>query len=154
MKKQMIALFMATIMFVMGGYMTKVNVYAEGMDVEIDISELFTEEAIVDCADLMARGIFLAEGVSVINDSGAGKIGWGGITNAAIRCQVSVNAIVEKKVNGSWVRETSATTTNTNALTATVSKTRSVDSGYWYRVRCTHHASTDSSNSCTDALWM
>ena len=154
MKKQMIAFLMAIVMIVMGSYMTNVSVYAEGTDEDIDISCLFTEESLIGYAELKTRGIYLAEGVSSINDSGAGKIGWGGITNAAIRCQVSVNAIIERKVDGSWVRVTSATTTNTNAYTAAVSKTSSVTSGYYYRCRCVHSASTDASNSCTSSLWM
>ena len=154
MKNQMMAVLMAVIMVAMGSYLTKVNVYAEGTDEDIDISYLFTEESLIGYAELRTRGIFLEEGMSSINDAGSGKIGWGGITNAAIRCQVSVTSIVEKKVNGSWTHVTSSTTTNTNAYTAAVSKTRSVDSGYWYRVRSSHYAGTDGSSSCTSSLWM
>ena len=93
-------------------------------------------------------------GNSIINDAGGGKIGWGGVTNAAVRCKVSVLAIVERKVDGSWVRVTSASAEATNAYSAIVSKTLSVASGYYYRVRCVHYAATDTSSSYTGGLLM
>ena len=103
---------------------------------------------------LQSWGVYLSSGTSVINDAGGGKIGAGGTTNARVKCQVSVNVIVERKVNGSWVRHTSWSATNYNALVATTGKTLSVASGYYYRVLCVHNAATDTSSSYTGALWM
>lgn len=155
MRQKLAAFLLAFLMFTIGCFGINVEVNAEeviGQDV--DISEIMTEDALVSYAELQMRGIYLMEGYSVINDAGNNKIGAGGSTTAAILCKVSVNAIVEKKVNGSWVRYTSFSTTKTNALTATASKTLSVTSGYWYRVRCVHSASTDTSYSCTSSLYM
>lgn len=155
MRRKLAAFLMAFLMLATGCFMTNVEVRAEDVAGEdVDISEIMTEESLVSYAELVMRGIYLMEGYSVINDAGNNKIGAGGSTTAAIPCKVSVNAIVEKKVDGSWVRYTSWTVTNTSALTATASKTLSVTSGYWYRVRCVHSASTDTSSSYTGALYM
>ena len=154
MKQKIVVFIMALVLFVTGSCITSVNAYAAESSTDVDISEIWTEDALIGYATLQTRGIYLVDGLSIINDAGNDKIGAGGITNAAIRCTVSVNAIVEQKVSGSWTRLNSWTATNTNALTAGVSKTISVDSGYYYRVRSVHRASTDGSSSCTDALRM
>lgn len=153
MKKRITALFLALMFCVSGFLVTDFKADAEEIAQDVELSTIMTEDALIGYAQV-ARGVYLAEGVSVINDAGGGKIGWGGITNAAVRCKVSTLAIVERKVDGSWVRVTSASTTNTNAYTAVVSKTLSVASGYYYRVRCVHYASTDTSSSYTSGLWM
>ena len=126
----------------------------EPVNVDIEFSELLTDDTIVGYADSNSWGLYYASGASMINDAGAGKIGWGGVTNAARTCKVSVNAIVERLVDGSWTRVTSASNTVASGLIATVSKTTLVGSGYYYRVRCTHHAATDTGYSSTDALRM
>lgn len=132
-----------------------IDVHAEDI-VETDVAfeELLTDDALVGYAVSQTRGAYLANGYSTINDAGGGQIGVGGITIAAYRCKVSVNAVVERLVNGSWVRVTSFSRTNTNALSASVSKYVLVGSGYYYRVRSTHCASSDTSTSCTSSLWM
>jgi hypothetical protein len=107
-----------------------------------------------DCAAAPKPCADLRDTSGVINDAGGGRIGCGGITDAAVKCKVSVNCIVEKKVNGSWSRVTSWSSTNTYAYSASVSKYLSVGSGYYYRVRCNHAAGSDTSNSYTSALWM
>lgn len=154
MRKRIMALFLALLFSVMGMLNSQVEVKAEDVGEEVDISFLLTDDALIGYAQSQTWGVYLAEGYSILNDAGGGKIGWGGVTNAARRCTVSVNAVVERKVSGGWERVTSWTQTNQNALTASVSRTLLVGSGYYYRVRCTHSASTDASNSCTDALWM
>lgn len=135
-------------------YIAPLDANAQDVGEDVDFSFLLTEDALVGEMTLQTRGVYLVSGNSVINDSGNGKIGYGGTTNAAVKCQVSMNAIVERKVNGSWVRVTSATTTNTNAYVAMVSKTLSVGSGYYYRCRGVHRASTDVAYSTTSSLWM
>lgn len=154
MKKRVNALLLALLFFITGVIAGEGKVYAEEVVQDVEISEVWTEDALVGYAELQTRGVYLARGISVINNAGGGKIGCGGITEAAVKCKVSCSAIVEKKVNGSWTRVTSWTTTNASAYSATVSKTLSVASGYYYRVRCTHYASTDVSSSYTDGLWM
>lgn len=154
MKKKIIAMLLVFLFSVMGVVVGNGKVYAEDSAQDIEISEVWTEDALVGYAQSQTWGVYLMEGVSIINNAGGGKIGCGGVTEAAVKCKVSCSAIVEKKVNGSWTRVTSWTTTNTSAYSAIVSKTLSVSSGYYYRVRCTHSASTDVSSSYTSALWM
>lgn len=154
MKKRLTALLLAFMFSVTGMLVVNVDVKAEDAGEDVDISFLLTEDALIGYAENQTWGVYLADGYSILNDAGGGKIGCGGVTNASKRCTVSVNAVVERKVNGSWVRVTSWTQTNSNALTASVSKYLAVGSGYYYRVRCTHRASTDASNSCTSSLWM
>lgn len=155
MKKKLTAFFMAFLMFIVGSFSLGVDVRAEDIEGEdVDISEIMTDDALIGYAEMQTWGVYLMEGMSTINDAGSGKIGAGGITTAAKRCTVSTNAIIERKVNGTWVHVTSWTVTKTNALTATASKTLSVTGGYWYRCRCVHRASSDVSNSYTGALWM
>ena len=154
MKKRLTALLLAFMFSVMGMLISNVDVKAEDVGEEMDVSFLLSDDALVGYAENQTWGVYLSEGYSSISNAGGGKIGWGGVTNAAKRCTVSVNANVERKVNGSWVHVTSYTQTNSNALTASVSRYLLVGSGYYYRVRCTHSASTDASNSYTGALWM
>ena len=154
MKKRVVALLLALLFSITGMIAGDGKVYAEEVAQDVELSVVWTENALVGYGQSQTRGVYLSQGISIINDAGGGKIGCGGITNAAVRCKVSVNAIVEKKVSGSWIRVTSWTATNTNALTASVSKTLSVGSGYYYRVRCNHAAGSDGSSSYTSALWM
>ena len=154
MKKRVVALFLALMFSVTGMIAGEGKVCAEESAQDVEISEVWTEDALVGYAESQTWGVYLEEGISIINNAGGGKIGCGGITEAAVKCKVSCSAIVEKKVNGSWTRVTSWTTTNASAYSAIVSKTLSVASGYYYRVRCTHSASTDTSSSYTSALWM
>jgi len=153
-KKRVLALIFALMFSVSGIMAGDGKVYAEDSVQDVELSEIWTDDALVGYGETQTRGVYLSQGISIINNAGGGKIGCGGITNAAVRCTVSVNSIVEKKVNGSWTRVTSWTTTKTNALTASISKTLSVGSGYYYRVRSLHHAGSDTSNSYTSGMWM
>lgn len=121
---------------------------------DISYSELMTENALVGYAENITRGIYLGDGYSIINKISSTKIGAGGVTNAAVKCKVTTNAIVERLLNGSWARVASWTTTVQSGYSASVSKSLTVANGYYYRVRCIHYASTDRSSSYTDNLWM
>lgn len=154
MKKKWIAFLMALTICVSSMFVGDMNVNAEDAGEDIDFSYLMTENALIGYADTQTWGVYLLDGISIINDAGGGKIGAGGITTAARRCKVSINAIVERLSNGSWVRVTSWTVTRENEITAMASKSISVGSGYYYRVRCVHSAATDTSSSCTSALKM
>ena len=131
MKKKLVALLLVMAFAVTGAYAGNVEVQAAGVEEEMDVSYLLLEDALVGYAELRTRGVYLSEGYSSISDAGGGRIGCGGVTNAAKRCTVSVNAIVERKSGGSWLRVTSWTQTNQNAYTASVSKYLSVTSGYY-----------------------
>lgn len=105
---------------------------------------------------VVSRGVYLASGDSAITKQSSYKIGASGLTTAAVRCNVAVIAIVERynmQTDG-WQFITSWKQENTNAFTAAVSKSLVVDSGYYYRVRSLHYAGSDSSSSCTNALYV
>lgn len=127
---------------------------AEFAGESIDFSYLNTEDALIGYANLQTKGVYLANGYSIINRQGTGKIGWGGITNAAIRCKVSVSSMVERKTSTGWAFVTSYTQTNQDAFTAMISRSLYVSTGSQYRVRSYHYANSDGSTSFTDALVM
>lgn len=154
MKKKLTVILLALVLFSTSLFAVDMKTNAKETEEDVTYESLLTEDALIGYMQSQTWGIYLVDGTSVINDAGGGKIGAGGLTTAAKKCTVSVNAIVERKVGSSWVRVTSWTVTNTNALIATASKTISVASGYYYRVRCNHYASTDASSSCTSSLWM
>lgn len=132
------------------GFETK----AEDLGEDISYSELMTEDALVGYAVNITRGVYLADGYSIINKISSTKIGAGGVTNAARKCRVSINAIVERLTDSGWARVTSWSSTVDSGYSAMVSKSLTVAHGYYYRVRCVHYASSDRSSSYTNNLWM
>lgn len=154
MKRRFTALFLAVLFLVTGVFVVDQKAFAQEAVENVTISDVWTEDALIGYAQVINRGVYLAEGVSIINDAGGGRIGCGGYTTAAVKCKVSINCVVEKKVNGSWTRVTSWSNTSASAYSVTISKYLSVGSGYYYRVRSTHSAGTDASSSSTLGLWM
>lgn len=131
-----------------------ISVNAEEMGEDIDFSYLLTDETLVGYATLANRGIYLAEGNSYINKNSSTKIGAGGTTNAAVKCRVGITCVVERQTTTGWARVTSWNQENDSAFMAIISKVLTVGTGYYYRVRSTHYASSDVSSSCTNALRM
>lgn len=154
MKKNILAMVMAVILGITGFVKWTTSANAEVISEDIDISSIFAEEALIGYAELQSRGIYLVGGYSIINKISSTKVGAGGVTEAAIRCTVKVNPILEQKKNGSWARVTSWSQTNQSALSATVSKSVTVDKSYYYRVSSYHSAASDVTSSWTDALWV
>ena len=155
MKKRLLTSMLAIIMCVTGILSFDLKASAETISEDIDISYLMTEDALIGYSQNQTWGVYYSDGYSIINKISSTKIGVGGVTNAAVRCQVRVSAILERKTSsGSWARVTSWTQTNENAFSAMISKSVTVASGYYYRVRSLHYAGSDSGTSCTDALWM
>lgn len=155
MKRKILTTLLAVVMFMTGIISWNTNVCAEVNSEDIDMSYLMTEDALIGYSNNQTWGVYYSDGYSIINKISSTKIGAGGATNAAVRCTVKVTAILERKTtSGSWTRVTSWTQTNDNALTAMISKSVTVSTGYYYRVRCYHYAGTDSSSSFTNALWM
>ena len=154
MKRKIIALLLVMMLGVCGVYVDGLEARAEDMGEDLDYSLLLTEDALVGSQQSQTWGVYLAEGNSIINKISSTKIGAGGNTIAAKKCKVSVTSIVERLVNGNWARVTSWTSTTTSGYSATVSKSLTVATGYYYRVRSAHYAASDVSSSCTDALWM
>lgn len=154
MKKKLTMILLAFVLCTTSLFTVDMIANAEETGEEVKYESLLTEDALIGNMQSQTWGVYLVDGTSVINDAGGGKIGAGGKTTAAKYCKVSVNVVVERKVSSSWARVTSWTATNASALLVTTGKTISVASGYYYRVRCVHSASTDTSSSCTGALWM
>ena len=151
MKKKLMALLLVLSFAVTGVCTGNLEVQAEE---DYEISYLSLDNALIGYMENQTRGVYLMSGYSSINDAGNGRIGCGGQTNAAKRCTVSANVVIEQKVNGSWTRISSFSKTSENALTVTASKYLYVASGYYYRARTMHYAGSDSSASSTNALWM
>lgn len=121
---------------------------------DIDYSYLMNESTLIGYADMQTWGVYLSNGISIINKLGSNTIGAGGSTTAAIKCKVAITSIVERYVDGKWARVTSWTQTNENAFSATVSKSLIVAPNNTYRVRSSHYAHTDYSSSYTYGLVM
>ena len=154
MRQKVLAMFMAVALCVTCVWSVDFETKAEDMGEDISFSELMTENALVGVMESQTWGVYLLDGYSIINKISSTKIGAGGTTTAARKCRVSTNAIVEKLSSGSWVRVTSWTTTVESGFSASVSKSLTVTTGYYYRVRCVHFASSDSSSSFTSSLYM
>ena len=154
MKKKLTTIILTLVLCVTGIFSVNIQANAESIGEDVPYESLLTDNTLIGYMQSQTRGVYLSSGTSNINDAGGGKIGAGGATSAASYCKVTVNVIVERKVNGSWARVTSWSATKTSALFVTTGKTISVASGYYYRVRCTHYAASDSSSSYTGALWM
>lgn len=154
MKKKLLAGLLAVILCMASIFSLGIETRAENTGEDIDFSYLMTDNALIGYAGMQAKGVYLVEGCSIINKISSTKIGAGGSTGAAVKCKVSVTSIVERQTSTGWARVTSWTQTNENAYTATVSKSLTVGTGYYYRVRSLHYASTDGSSSCTDGLWI
>lgn len=154
MKQRLLAMLMAVALCFTCNLSLGIEAKAQDMGETISLSELMTEDAIVGLLEMQTWGVYLADGYSMINKISSTKIGAGGVTNAAKKCKVSTTAIVERQTSTGWARVTSWTTTVENGFTASVSKSLTVTTGYYYRVRCVHYASTDTSSSFTSALYM
>ena len=154
MKYKVLALLLVMVLSVCGVCYQGLEAKAEDMGEDMDFSLLLNEDTLVGTTQDQTWGIYLAEGNSYISKISSTKIGAGGDTIAASKCKVSVTAIVERLVNGSWARVTSWTSTTTSGYSASISKSLTVSTGYYYRVRSSHYAASDVSSSGTDALCM
>lgn len=154
MKKKILCVIFAMFFSIIGAMQFDVTTLAVESE-DIDMSCLMTEDALTGYADNMTWGVYLASGTSTINKISSSKVGAGGTTNAAKKCTVRITSILERKnSSGSWERVISWTQTNENAFSAGISKSVTVPSGYYYRVRSYHYASSDSATSYTNALWV
>lgn len=152
--KKLLSVLLVIMLCVCGIFYNDIEASAEDEGEDLDYSYLLTDDALVGSTEMQTWGIYLAEGNSIINKISSTKIGAGGNTIAASKCKVSITSIVERLVNGSWARVTSWTSTTASGYSATVSKSLTVGTGYYYRVRSHHYAASDASSSCTSSLWM
>ena len=155
MKNRVLSLLLAIMLCVVGVINMNVEVNAEAPSEDVELSDIETDDALIGYSQNQTWGIYYSDGYSIINKMSPTKVGAGGATSANVKCTVKVNAILERKTSsGGWARVTSWLQTNENAYTAIISKSVTVSTGYYYRVRCYHYAGSDTSSSSTDALWM
>lgn len=154
MKRKILAVLILVVMMVSCFQGIGLQVRAEDNSEDIDYSYLLTDDALIDYAPIVSRGVYLAEGNSIINKISSTKIGAGGTTNAAVKCRVAITSIVERQTSTGWARVASWNQENDYAFIAAISKSLTVGTGYYYRVRSTHYAGTDVSTSGTSALRM
>ncbi|MBQ2885258.1 MAG: hypothetical protein IJE43_16125 [Alphaproteobacteria bacterium] len=155
MKKRFLSLLLVLLIGIIGVFQGEQLVFAEEPCGDISMDELKTDGALIGQMQNQTWGVYLASGESVINKISSSKVGAGGTTNAARKCTVRITSILEKKnSSGNWVRVMSWTQTNEDSFYAGISKSVTVPSGYYYRVRSYHYASTDSATSYTNALWV
>ena len=104
---------------------------------------------------ISTRGYYLSSGTSSIVDNGSGKIAAGGDTAAhRIVDDISITVVVQRLVNGSWQDYLTWSASNTNAAYISTSKVLYVPTGYYYRVSCTHFASSDTGFSNTNGIYI
>lgn len=104
---------------------------------------------------VQTKGQYLQSGSSSIGKIGAGKIKVSATTIAQQKVdKIKVSVIVERLVNGSWLRYTSWSASKTNAYFLTSAKELTVPRGYYYRVRSIHNANSDIGNSNTSGLYV
>ena len=155
MKKRIFSLLLAIVLCVVGVIHPKIEVRAEVISEDVALSDVMTDDALIGYAQNQTWGVYLSDGYSIINKMSSTKVGAGGATNAKVKCTVKVTAILERKdTDGLWARVTSWNQTNTNAYSVVTSKSVTVATGYYYRVRCYHYAGSDTTSSSTNALWM
>lgn len=156
MKKRIMTLLLTCMICISGIWYGDYEVHAQE-DVQsenIDLSYYMGEGALIGYADLQTRGVYLSNGRSIIAKVSNTMIAAGGTTTAAVKCKVTITSIVERYVDGKWLRVNSWTATNENDVTVALSRTLIVASGNTYRVRSSHYAATDYSSSWTDNLTM
>ncbi|MBQ4559532.1 MAG: hypothetical protein IJA54_04310 [Tyzzerella sp.] len=66
MKKRVVALLFALLLSIMGAIAGDEKVYAEEPVQDVELSEVWTEDALVGYATSQTWGVYLAEGVSII----------------------------------------------------------------------------------------
>lgn len=155
MKKRIASFCLVVILCVIGVVSQRIEVKAEVPSEDVDLSSILTDNALIGYSQNQTWGVYFSDGYSIVNKISTTKVGAGGVTNAKVKCKVVVNAILEKKNSaGNWARVTSWMQTNENAYSAVISKSVTVASGYYYRVRSYHYAGSDTSSSSTDALWI
>lgn len=155
MKNRVLSLLLAFVLCAVGVVGTNAEVNAEETSEDVELSDIETDDALIGYSQNQTWGVYFSDGYSIINRMSSTKVGAGGATSANRKCTVKVNAILERKTSsGSWARVTSWLQTNENAYSVVVSKSVTVSTGYYYRVRSYHYAGSDTANSSTNALYM
>lgn len=154
--KKMVSILMALILGIGLSVSGEVQVQASDSVECIDGSYLL-DDVTEDIGNLgiSTRGYYLSSGTSSIVDNGTGKIAAGGDTAAhRIVDDISITVVVQRLVNGSWQNYLTWSASKTNAAYVSTSKVLYVPTGYYYRVSCSHYASTDTGYSYTNGIYI
>lgn len=156
MKKGKILSFVVAVIMICGLVVGTQNVVkAADEPICVDGSYLTDDESSEVTVGSMSRGVYLKSGSSTITKAGTGKIAAGGNTvGQKSVSKITVVVAVQQYKNGNWYYYTSWSTSNYNSSYVSSSKTLSVPTGYYYRVCCTHYASSDVSDSYTDGIYI
>ena len=154
MRQKVLAMMMVLVLGVSVFFGNNLPVQAEDLGEDMDFSYLLTDSALVGYAEAQTWGLYLMSGRSIINKISSTKIGAGGTTTASMVCEVSLCCIVERQTDTGWARVTSWSQINESDISVMISKSLTVGTGYYYRVRSLHTAASDASSSCTSALKM
>lgn len=154
--KKAVSILMALILGVGLSMSGEVQVQAADESICIDGSYLLNNEVeSVGELGVSTRGYYLSSGSSTIVDKGSGKIGAGGDTTAhRIVDEISATVVVQRLVNGSWQNYLTWSAKETNSAYVSTSKVLYVPTGYYYRVSCSHYASSDTGYSNTDGIYI
>lgn len=154
--KKAISILMSLIMIIGLGMSGELQVQAEDEILCVDGSYLLDDETeTIGDMESSTWGYYLKSGSGSLVDHGSGKIAAGGDTTAQrVVDEISVTVVVQRLVNGSWQNYLTWSASKTDAAYVSTSKTLYVPTGYYYRVCCSHHASTDSGYSNTNALYI
>lgn len=123
----------------------------------IDGSYLTSEEESVGYDTKVTRGEDLMTGYSKSVRRGPRRLYAGGTTIAAHNVkEVAISVMVEraKKGDSRWSFYTSWQKYNRNTSKAESYMVKTVEGGYYYRVRCTHSANSDVSSSFTNGVFI
>lgn len=128
---------------------------AESQEIVVDGSYLLEELESSHIVYSPLRGYYIARGTGSITMPSAGVITANGNTTAYVSVSsIKVTVMVQRYVSGSWVSVTSWTAENTNAYSVTTSKTLSVTSKYYYRVKTYHTAGGELLTGYTNGIWV
>ena len=154
--RKIVAMILTLVVLASFGMTGAIQVQAADELVCVDGSYLLddADESVGDLK-MSTWGYYLKSGSSTLSKIATGKIGVGGDTTAQrIVDDISVTVSVQRLENGRWYTYHTWDAEKTNAAYVSTSKTLTVPTGYYYRVCCSHHASTDSGYSNTDALYI
>lgn len=154
--KKAIAMALTLVLLVSFGMTGKMQVQAADEVVCVDGSYLLEDEnEAVGDMEISTWGYYLKSGTCTINKPASGKIGVGGSTTGQrVVDEISVTVCVQRLVNGNWQNYHTWSAEKTNAAYVSTSKTLTVPTGYYYRVSCSHYASSDAGFSNTDGIYI
>lgn len=134
---------------------TDMKVMASNEEVCVDSSYITSEDYSEGVIEALPWGTYLKSGNSTVANAGNGKVSAGGATvGQKVVSEIKVAVRLQKLVNGNWQAYRFWSAANTNSAYVSLTKTVSVDRGYYYRVYSTHTAGGETSSSSTNGIYI